>query len=561
MAPPNHALVKKRRPQSKTGHEYTTSILKKPTQASGARKSLRLQNKPPFSPILQPRLAQSSSIPLEPISQPAHIKRKRSRDSAAEVNEPEEGRPVKKPRRSTLPCIEPSEEKLPKDSEAGAKAEGLECPSEEPQEPPLLSDKDSKSLESLYKEVMASASDRILKWTSSRRSMPQSETVSDRTQRSSNTNALYRHHNLAAVQIRLHTEPPDDIEMAIKDIVNTELPDQHRAKLSAVAKELRDSCLENVRAQTGEGDFISPIHAAIKALHLKKLCIREKAAWRSELKPIIRQQPYFSSSFMAGIQQLGVDGASAPPPKRQQQYTTDYMSPKYSMTNVITPSANTPQEPSMKPPPALVPENADRSPVKTPHPNLSMGIHREALISALSSQDLDDHEASVFIDWLQTEMVQHEPGGPLEPMLILVPALRALDMAFPFAVVEGKAYSTGRQIFEAENQAAVALACAHNILNRLDRMANGGRITTAQSRILFSITTQGPIHELWAHWTVIKGGVRIFESKLWDSWNTLVQERAVDFIIKLNSVCVWGTGPFLKSVVEALGKVAVQAKT
>ena len=554
MAPANYALVKKKRRQPKTGPERLTSAVKKPTQASGARKSLRVQNKSPVSPILQPR-------PAQPSSQPARTKRKRSRDSEAEANEPKESHPAKQPRRSTPPSLEPSQEKLLKDPKAGTKAEWSEGPSEQPQEPPLLSEKDSQSLQSLYKDVMDPTSNKVLKRTSLRRSIAQSETGSDRTQRSSNTSAVYRRQNLAAVKIRLHAEPPDDIKTAIKDIVNAEFPEQHRAELDVVAKEFRDGCLKNVRAQSGEDDFINPLHTAIKALHLKDLCIHEKAAWRSELKPIVRQQPHFSSSFMAGIQQLEIDGVSAPPPKRQQQYTNDYMSPESSMTNAIAPSANISQESSTKPPPALVPENKDRSPVKTPHPDLSMGIDREALISALSSQDLNEDRATEFIDWLQKEMVQHEPGGPLEPMLILVPALRALDLTIPFAVVEGKAYSTGKQIFEAENRAAGALACAHNILHCLDCMANPGKTTNTQLRVLFSITTQGPIHELWAHWTAVKGGVRIFESKLWDSWNALVQERAVDFIVKLNSVCVWGTGPFMKSVVEALGKVAVQAKT
>ncbi len=35
----------------------------------------------------------------------------------------------------------------------------------------------------------------------------------------------------------------------------------------------------------------------------------------------------------------------------------------------------------------------------------------------------------------------------------------------------------------------------------------------------------------------------------------------MEFIIRLNNVCVWGTGPFIKSMVEDLVKVAVQAKT
>lgn len=158
-------------------------------------------------------------------------------------------------------------------------------------------------------------------------------------------------------------------------------------------------------------------------------------------------------------------------------------------------------------------------------------------------------------------MVQYKLDGPLELMLLLIPASCALDLAFPFAVVEGKTYSTGQQIFEAENQATVSIACAHNLLHCLDRMAKRETTTNTRSRILFSITTKGPIYKLWAHWTVAKGGMRIFKSKLWDSWNGPVPDRAVDFMVKLRRLCVWGTGPFMKSVVELLGKVAVQAKT
>lgn len=405
---------------------------------------------------------------------------------------------------------------------------------------------------------MDSASRKSLKRTLSRHSIPLSDTGSDRTPRSSDNNAVYRRQNLAAVKIRLHAEPPENIETTIQDIVNAKFPEQRRAELDVVAGEFRAGCLKNVRAQTGEDDCIDPLHTAIKALRLKEICIREKAAWRSELKPLVQQQSNFSSSFITSIQHREVEDASAPLPRRQQQHTNEYISPESSMTNASTPLAYNSQETSMKPPPVLISEKEDRSPVKTPLPDLSIGIDLDALISALS-QDLDKDKATEFIDWLQKEMVQHEPGAPLEPVLILVPAPRALDLAFPFAVVEGKAYSTGKQIFEAENQAAVSMACAHNILHRLDHMANRGETANAQPRVLFSFTTQGPIHELWAHWTVVRGGVRTFESKLWDSWNGLVQERAAEFIVKLNNVCIWGIGSFLKSMVDGLRKVALQA--
>jgi hypothetical protein len=97
-----------------------------------------------------------------------------------------------------------------------------------------------------------------------------------------------------------------------------------------------------------------------------------------------------------------------------------------------------------------------------------MGIKLTALISALSSPNLNQIKARKFLDWLQNEVVMQEPDGPLKPMLIPIPALRALDLAFPFAVVEGKAYSTGEQICEAEIQAAVCAACGIKIQLDLD---------------------------------------------------------------------------------------------
>lgn len=46
--------------------------------------------------------------------------------------------------------------------------------------------------------------------------------------------------------------------------------------------------------------------------------------------------------------------------------------------------------------------------------------------------------------------------GPPEPVLIIVPTQRESNLTFPTFVFEGKGYSTGKQIFEAQNQAAVS---------------------------------------------------------------------------------------------------------
>ncbi|KAL5375095.1 hypothetical protein PMIN04_012301 [Paraphaeosphaeria minitans] len=229
-----------------------------------------------------------------------------------------------------------------------------------------------------------------LKRTSSRRSIPPSEAGTERTQRSSNTTAVYRHKNLAAAEIHMHAEPSDYIQAAIERIIDAEVSKERRSELHVIAQELRDGCLKNVRAQADEDDVIDP-------------------------------QSHFSSSFMSGVLQLEVDDVSAPPRKRQQQSAGE---PYIQRLSGI-------ERDACSGPP--------RSSIETPRPDISMGIQLTALISALSSQNLNKVKARTFLTWLQNEMVQHEPGGPLEPMLIPVPAPRALDLAFPFAVVEGKA--------------------------------------------------------------------------------------------------------------------------
>ena len=210
----------------------------------------------------------------------------------------------------------------------------------------------------------------------------------------------------------------------------------------------------------------------------------------------------------------------------------------------------------LPPQPVFLGKDSNTSPVKTPFPDLTVGLPLRGLLSALAAQKLDPRKAYGFIELAEREKLPFEADGLLEPVLIVQPAVGATHVVFPFLVVEGKAYSTGKQIFEAENQAAVAMACAHKILISLDRIAGQHQ---RQPHVLFSVTTVGPIHELWAHWTALQGDQRDFESQLWGSWNVLLEDQAEDFIVKLHNVCAWGTGPFMTSVVESLRRAIVRA--
>lgn len=218
-----------------------------------------------------------------------------------------------------------------------------------------------------------------------------------------------------------------------------------------------------------------------------------------------------------------------------------------------------------------------------------MGVLLRALASALSSQGLNEVDALLFLRDLQRVMENREPDGLEEPMLISVPALRASDLVFPFGVDEGKAYLTGKQISEAENQAAGTGACAINMQLRLDELVKRNTAKPSKDQpptsydslpapskdqpprlpppsedqipLFFPICTEGPIHVLWVQWTEVKHGKRQYNMRpLKCVYGTLL-DGLMDFFVMVDNVLRWGTGHFLESLVVRLGKVARNAET
>jgi len=406
-----------------------------------------------------------------------------------------------------------------------------------------------------------------------------SEADTVRSQRSSNSTSYYRYKHLAAAEVYIHTDPPADIQTAINAVIKAKVSKERHAELRIIAQELYNGCKNAVKAAVGEDDFIELFRIALRAMGSSSLCLRANADWRVEIKPTIQQSDLNLSfltdfSAMANDQQQEVNEASAPPRKRQQQHDGPTpISPRPSMTNLSDSAPdNRPLESnSMPPPPALYPRKVEEpSPIKTPRPDISMGTQDTALISALSSQILDNTRARRFLEQLQNTMIPSERGGPEEPLLIVVPTQRPSGLAFPFAVVEGKAYSTGKQIFEAENQAAVSAASGLKIqlcLNEVVKRATTTTTTTTGSDVpltlsntatplFFSICTEGPYHELYAHYTHIEDGVCKFNQTLLEICHGMLLKSVVDFIVAVDNVLRWGTGQFLESVVERLGMVA-----
>ena len=208
-------------------------------------------------------------------------------------------------------------------------------------------------------------------------------------------------------------------------------------------------------------------------------------------------------------------------------------------------------------PPPPFPQQ-DVSPVKTPRPDITIGLRNAVVVNALQSHGLTETEAKHFLKALQETKARNRS----EPLLCSEPTQRALHIRFPFLSVEGEAYATGNPVFDAQNQAAVSGACALKILHDLDELAcsaNPGNSSKDQP-IVFSICTEGPYHELWAHYTVIKDGVRTYNMVILKTCNAVLHSELLGFLVAVDNVMSWGAGEFLEKITRQLGEVAKAAK-
>lgn len=559
MAPrPKNTPTKTIERQPGTGRHRMTPVVKKPKQVPGPRKSLRLQDQTPVSYFSSLKPVRSSPTPPVPVSQPACTKRKCSQDSDVEA-----GRSAKQPRRSRH--LEPFEKNLPKVSKAEAKADDLE--------PPPISEESEEDLRTLYKEVMDSAANNAstLKRTSSWRSSVPSEADTVRSQRSSNTTAHYRYKHLKNANVYIHVDPPKDIQAAIENIINIEPSEDRHAVLRHQAQKFSKRCEEMVRAAAGEDDFVHLFYNFIEDISPNNLISREKADWRMELKPTIRHSNA-NLSFLLDFDAMGSDKQqevndtlTAPPPPKRHQPSNSHL--YISSLNSQTPSSG--RSPENRPPQRD--KAKEISPIRTPRPDITTGIKESAVISALASSlllpNFDYTEAEQFLEKLQDATMPSQRDSPQEQVLIIVPTQRESNLTFPALIFEGKGYSTGKQIFEAQNQAAVSGACGLKIQLMLDELIKRAARSsehlltplTNQPPLVFSICSEGPQHELWAHYTVIENGERRFNMVLLNTGHGMVLKQMEKLFGQVDNIINWAVGQFLRSIVDGLEKVARKA--
>ena len=198
-------------------------------------------------------------------------------------------------------------------------------------------------------------------------------------------------------------------------------------------------------------------------------------------------------------------------------------------------------------PPPLPPTKQDMSIAKTPRPDITIGPTLINLVEALKARGLGEVEAWDFLEALQYQ--QALCFSPLQP---------TLPMCFPPMVVEGKSYSTGKTVFEAQNQAAVSGAymtdMQHNVAKFTESTCHGSH--QSKEPLAFSICTEGPMVQLWVHYTTLMDNVRMYHMNILKICHASslpsLRDGVLDFFEAVDGVMRWATSELLDEIADQL---------
>ncbi|KAL9045375.1 MAG: hypothetical protein Q9206_007306 [Seirophora lacunosa] len=391
-----------------------------------------------------------------------------------------------------------------------------------------------------------------------------SATSTTRSKEPTPSHNFYRYHILRRARIQIHSEPPPRI-LQLNAIFHREVTKETRSKITDTAEETSREFARLLEGAHREDDLVELVHKALFAIHREDSLSHPRKAgkkygmngsalqdsfanphtdWNPNLKPV-PQKPLWD------FDALGPPlAASADRPNKRQQAVRPLPSPDTSLSTMALPPPA---------PPFSVNANGDhivsQGAVKTPRPDFSCGLQNVTIANALQNRGLNKSRADDLLDALQ-----------LQGKVFSNPTQQFLDLRFPFLVIEGKAYTTGRTLFEAENQAAVSGSSMLIVQQQLTDLYNTIPPSSEDRHspvtypvtppLAFSVCTQGPILELWVHHVMSQEDVTMYHMNLLTSCHGSLCEDLERFILKVNCLIEWYKHDYFGKVTDQLFAIA-----
>ena len=378
-------------------------------------------------------------------------------------------------------------------------------------------------------------------------------TASLRSQKSSVSNSSYRYHILDQARIYVRPEPPPiDIQAHMDVIFEREIPEKRRREISGIAKKISQGFINNLRGAHREDDLVELVYEALRMMDKDETFDFPRKAgivfpltliytslranlyldWDPSLKPDVQQEVWDLDTL--GQPNNEADDVVDRPNKRPQGERS-FPSPDTS--------------PSTMPPPAA-PSQSKQDAVKTPRPDFTIGLRHSTISNALIKRGLSKFKADDFLKVLQRER-----------KLCSDPTQNFLNVRFPILAIEGKAYATGKTVFEAQNQAAVSGGCMVNLRQQLSDLFEGvfPNLGGRKTHLAFSICTEGPQIEFWVHYALSEDNVRSHYMNIFRTCYGSLQGGLEDFLMDVERLMRWTKDEFLKEVADRLCKLANHA--
>ncbi|KAI4261468.1 MAG: hypothetical protein L6R42_003331, partial [Xanthoria sp. 1 TBL-2021] len=259
--------------------------------------------------------------------------------------------------------------------------------------------------------------------------------TSGRTKEPTPSHSFYRYNILDHANVYIQSEPPSGTLQAQLDVIfKRKVTDDRKREISDIAKQKSPEFSKLLWGAHREDDLVELVQKALFAIHKDDtLKHPRKADWNLDLKPTIQRQQIWNFDIL-GRPNVDVNKAPDHSGKRQQA-DRPFPSPDTSETSMPPPVA--PRVPGNTAQLQMVCDGA----VKTPRPDFTWGFYQSTITDALMERGLSKLQASGFLAALQRER-----------KLCSDPTQHFLDIRFPILVIEGKAYTTGKTLFEAETK-------------------------------------------------------------------------------------------------------------
>ncbi|KAI5309976.1 hypothetical protein KEM55_002012 [Ascosphaera atra] len=328
--------------------------------------------------------------------------------------------------------------------------------------------------------------------------------------------AQYRMRTLRYANIFIEEEVPTDISTFVNQEIFYDVTFDD-SKLHPIAEELSKKAKELVEFPANEAGWLVALFAAIDSLKGEGLQIVYDGDWRDDLKPPV------------------VPAHPTIPRKR----SLSRGSTQSATAQTVETATTRPSSPGM---PVLH--------LETPRPDICIGLSERSISTALELVKGPEVARRFLLEMGLT-------GGPIGD-----PHASEQLLRFPFLIVELKASATGGNLYQAQNEAAVGGSSALQILRGLlelyhvhlkEEGGDGCQLEKeTHAKVVFSVTTEGPIYELWLHFQRSNGD---FCMACIGAWRITLRDGALGFLSHLSAILRWGNGAFRNTVTNAIRQI------